>query len=57
MKYTDTPCGRLLAKAEEELGPLSIGEKADLLLDNFMEIADAQEAREIAESVTVKAVL
>ncbi len=53
-RFTDTPCGRLLAEAEAALGrPLEHGEMADCLLDNFMEIANSQEAHEIRDSVTI----
>lgn len=54
MRYTDTPCGRCIARAEEDLGPLSEGQKADLLLDNFPELANFQEAVEMVRTVTIK---
>ena len=48
-RHTDTPCGRFLDRAEAELGcELTLGQKTDLLLDNFYMIANADEAREIA---------
>lgn len=52
--FTDTPCGRALAECEQALRrPLGYGEMVDLLLDNFMEIANSQEAREIRDTVIV----
>lgn len=53
MKFTDTPCGRTLAKAQDALRELTMGEMTDLLLDNHMEIADSREAREIVISCIV----
>lgn len=55
MKYTDTPCGRCIEAAEKDLGPLTEGQKVDLLLDNFMQIANVEEAKEILKAVTVNA--
>jgi len=53
-KFTDTPCGRFLAEAERALErPLEHGEMADCLLDNFMEIANSDEAHQIRDSVLV----
>lgn len=52
-RYTDTPCGRKIRDCEYALQrDLSEGEKVDLLLDNFMEIADSNESRQIVASVT-----
>lgn len=48
-RYSDTPCGRLMTRFEKELAcTLTEGQASDLLLDNFMEIADSREAHEIA---------
>lgn len=48
-RYTDTPCGRKMAAFERDLGVvLTEGQASDLLLDNFMEIADSTEAHQIA---------
>ena len=53
-EFTDTPCGRALARAEKGLGrPLAWGEMSDMLLDNFMEIADSNEAHAIRDSTVV----
>lgn len=54
--YTNTPCGRTIRNAEEALGPLTAGQKVDLLLDNHMEIANSDESRELVRLVTVTAV-
>ncbi len=55
-RYTDTPCGRCIHEAEEALGrDLDKGEKSDLLLDNFPEIADSDEAHALVHSVTLPA--
>ncbi len=51
--YTDTPCGRCIRDAERDLGPLTEGQKVDLLLDNFIEILDSAEARVMVRSVTL----
>ncbi len=51
-KFTDTPCGRALANCERSLErPLSLGEMSDFLMDNFMEIANTDEAHAIRDSV------
>jgi hypothetical protein len=52
-RYTNTPCGRTLADAEKALGPLTNGQKCRVLLDTFTEIADVQEAQQLAASVTL----
>lgn len=53
-EYTNTPCGRFLARAEAGLArPLEHGEMADVLLDNFMTLADSDEAHQIRDSVLV----
>ena len=53
-EFTDTPCGRALAACEAGLGrPLEHGEMADFLLDNFMMIANSDEAHEIRDSVLI----
>ena len=54
MAYTDTPCGRFLAQAEQVFGPLTDCQKVDLLLDNFYQIADTNEAKQILACVEVK---
>jgi hypothetical protein len=52
--FTDTPCGRALADCEKALDrSLDEGEMADFLLDNFMTLADSDEAHQIRESVVV----
>lgn len=52
--FTDTPCGRALAKCEAALGrQLGNGEMVNFLMDNFMEIADSTEARDIRDDVVV----
>jgi hypothetical protein len=38
---------RVIQRAEAALGPLSAGEKTDLLLDNMPILRDCSEAREI----------
>ena len=52
--YTDTPCGRCIRNAERELGPLTLNQKADLLLDNFYMIANFEDALEMVKTVTVQ---
>jgi hypothetical protein len=53
--FTDTPCGRALANCENALGrPLGLGEMADFLMDNFMEIANSDEAHQIRDSVLIQ---
>jgi hypothetical protein len=53
-EFTDTPCGRALAACEKALErPLGLGEMSDFLLDNFMEIADSEEAHQIRDHVLI----
>lgn len=53
-QFTDTPCGRALAACERDLArPLSLGEMSDFLMDNFMEIANTDEAHEIRDGVLI----
>lgn len=53
MDFTNTPCGRCIALAEKDLGPLTDNQKADLLLDNFSQIKSFAEALDIVRLVTV----
>lgn len=53
-QFSDTSCGRALAKCEADLGRLSEGEMADFLLDNFAEIADSAEAHELIRTVVLQ---
>ena len=40
-------CASLIHRAESKLGPLTPGQKSDLLLDNFEWIFDSEEAHEL----------
>jgi len=42
-------CANLIHRAESDLGPLSPGQRSDLLLDNFEWILDSTESHELVK--------
>lgn len=42
-------CACLIERAERKIGPLSAGQRSDLLLDNFEWILDSVEAHELVK--------
>jgi hypothetical protein len=46
------PIGRaIIEKAEKDLGPLTVGERSDLLLDNILELKGVKEAHELLAEI------
>ena len=46
-------CASLIHRAESKLGPLTTGQKSDLILDNFEWIFDSEEAHELLKMLEV----